>query len=98
MTREQSSSCVLSDTDIKEIQRLRIEGLTFREIAEKFNVQCSTVFYWCKGDDYRKSLVKNRVRKPNDYKSMAATQKKKRKLYPKEFRAYHRLLQRKHVR
>ena len=48
----------LSDADIKEMKRLRLEdGLTYKKIAETFDVDYSTVYYHM-NEDYRKTQLK----------------------------------------
>ena len=54
LSRSQSLNCKLSDSDIKQIQRLFSSGSKRVELAKKFKVDVNTITYWCMSPEDRK--------------------------------------------
>lgn len=91
-TRKQKLSCKLSDEDILEIQHLRKEGITYKEIAGKFKINKSTITYWINSPEKRKLLTRIKNQEKGKYKRILETRRKyrlrKKELYPEEFMSY----------
>ena len=57
-SREQNLACKLSDTDIKEIKRIRKLGLIAKDIAKIFNVSKEIIYYWLMSIEQRRQRIR----------------------------------------
>ena len=63
----------------EEMREMRKQGMSYREIAEKFGVNKMTVMYWC-NDKVRQRIINN-VKKLLEKKS-----KEEKRIYAREYR------------
>jgi len=95
-TREQNRACKLSSEDLIEIREMLDNGESKSSIADYFGVNWATIHYWSKTDEERKEYsrkvyeTKDKKYNSNPEKLKKERERKRRKkeLFPDEFREY----------